>query len=244
VSVPVKSPLGFDGVSLTYTNGAFRAVNDGGNPLDVGHAIGGSDGTIYTARSRLQLIGSVAISDDSTNDATVVNIIGGGGGGGTDISSYVSNCIMKAPANFLTFSGSKITCAAGVSVLIPNGRDPIGGMLLSTPITLGASVTASESIGNNTAGVIFLMGTGELNFALESNYWVSAIEPPSYANCIWYNPSTNIFTSYDALGNLIGPFAGAIIGEFDTNIDGTVGSINGFNVVFISNGIKFHYWEL
>lgn len=100
-------------IKATGTAGQVPTLNSQGKleMADVpesGHEIVNPSGTSMTQRSKLKFMGSVSVSDDSTNDQTVINVTGGGGGGGGHTIQNPSGSSMTQRTN-LQFTGTGVT---------------------------------------------------------------------------------------------------------------------------------------
>lgn len=74
-------------IKATGSEGQIPALNAQGKlamvtPNKAGHDIVDKVGNVMTTRDNLQFVGAVSVTDDSTNNKTIVNVTGGGGGGG------------------------------------------------------------------------------------------------------------------------------------------------------------------
>ena len=74
-------------IKATGSEGQIPALNAQGKlamvtPNKAGHDIVDKVGNVMTTRDNLQFVGAVSVTDDETNNKTIVNVTGGGGGGG------------------------------------------------------------------------------------------------------------------------------------------------------------------
>ena len=74
-------------IKATGSEGQIPALNAQGKlamvtPNKAGHDIVDKVGNVMTTRDNLQFVGAVSVTDDATNNKTIVNVTGGGGGGG------------------------------------------------------------------------------------------------------------------------------------------------------------------
>jgi hypothetical protein len=245
-ALPARSFLKISGGDVVLADDAqgdttLLTVNgDTGTP---GHVIVDGEATHYTQRAKLVFEGPgvSSITDDATNDATIVNITGGGGSG--DVTSYVSNCIIAAPPGYLTYSGNDISAESGLTVLIPSGLNA-DGTFADTTVTLAAAATVTQSLGPADFGIVFLLATGTLAVLKSSLYIESSSMPTDLANVVWYNSFENLARQFDASGTLVGTFSGAPIGTFATDADGDIQSIEAYGVTRINNYIHIRYWDL
>ena len=121
---PAQDDYTIDQIKATGTAGQYVALDSNGKLTMVtlpayptaGHVVVNSSGTSMTQRSKIKFTGSVSVTDDSTNDQTVVNITGGGGGTGGHTILDPSGSSMTQRTN-LQFTGT------GVSVSDNAGDD-------------------------------------------------------------------------------------------------------------------------
>jgi len=78
--VNLSSPSNNQVLKYNSTSQKWENQNESGGGSG-GHTIYDSNGTAMTQRSGLQFTGNASVTDDSTNDTTIVNISGSGGGG-------------------------------------------------------------------------------------------------------------------------------------------------------------------
>jgi hypothetical protein len=245
--LPARSILQISGGNVTLADDASAdttivSINaDTGIP---GHVVADGEGTHYAQRSKLAFEGPGVsqITDDATNDTTIVHVEGGGGGSG-DISAYVGNCILAAPTGYLTFSGNVITATAGLTGLIPNGL-ATDGTFAHISVTLSAAASVTQSLGPAAFGIVFLMDDGSLSVLPADRYVESSQMPMDLANVVWYNSFANLAWQYDASGTLVGIFFGVPIGTFATDAEGDIGSITAHGVTRINNYVDIRYWNL
>jgi hypothetical protein len=179
-----------------------------------GHGITDAVGTAYPQRGKLIFEGDgiSAIVDEGENDATAITINSDGDPG--DISSYVSNCVLKMPSNGVTLSGSSIVLKPGIEVLIPNGRND-DGTHKSIPFTLESQITSGGQFASVGYGVVLLKDDGTAVNRNINSYVISSEKPDGSFSGICYNPVTNIANEYSA-GVLVRPFMGAPVADTTT----------------------------
>ena len=105
---------------VTFSDPSADAAITSGSPLKTiiglikykfahlinGHTIVNSSGSSQTARTKLKFTGSATVTDDSTNDQTIVNITGGGSGGHTILNGSGSAMNQRSK---LQFVGATVT---------------------------------------------------------------------------------------------------------------------------------------
>lgn len=111
--VPANDDYTIAQIKATGTAGQVPTLNSQGKleMADVpksGHEIVNPSGTSMPQRSKLKVMGSVSVSDDSANDQTVINVTGGGGGGSGHTIQNPSGSSMTQRTN-LQFKGTGVT---------------------------------------------------------------------------------------------------------------------------------------
>jgi hypothetical protein len=111
--VPANDDYTIAQIKATGTAGQVPTLNSQGKleMADVpesGHEIVNPSGTSMPQRSKLKVMGSVSVSDDSANDQTVINVTGGGGGGSGHTIQNPSGSSMTQRTN-LQFTGTGVT---------------------------------------------------------------------------------------------------------------------------------------
>lgn len=109
-------------------------VNGNGNliPAEHGHVVINDSGTAFTQRKNLKFVGAT-VSDDSTNNATVVTVQGGGG------NSESKSGTLNAGSTSITLTFTSETISTNTLVDIytdPYGVIPIDVTTTSTTVTL------------------------------------------------------------------------------------------------------------
>ena len=113
---PAQDDYTIDQIKATGTAGQYVTLDSNGKlnlttlPAypTAGHIVVNSSGTSMTQRSKMKFTGSVSITDDSTNDQTIINITGGGGGGSGHTILDPSGSSMTQRTN-LQFAGTGVT---------------------------------------------------------------------------------------------------------------------------------------
>ena len=173
------------------TNTTYWQLSAQGNGSG-GHTIKDSTGTSMTQRDGLQFEGGLTVSDDSTNDKTIVSASGllsnlselaiksGSYNRGKDITSYVTD-------------GTMWDRIAGT-----NGFEPYEDIMPWDYIDLGKTITAPSSGGGSTTGtnIVRVAQRGGINpyqFGLTSDKPCLVLVPETHFGMSYMN-STNVTT--------------------------------------------------
>ena len=131
-----------------YENNAKYWAQQAGQAVSGGHAIIDESGTTMTQRHNLQFTGDVAVTDNSTDDKTVVNITAGGAGG-----TYYATCSTAAntAAKVATVSSDQgdFVLKKGIIIIVNfiNGNT-------AADITLNINNTGSEYVFHRANSVV------------------------------------------------------------------------------------------
>lgn len=140
-----------------------------------------------------------------------------------DFSDFpgLRNCIIKAPNGVLTYDTNVITAKAGLTVLVPAGKNE-NGLPKSTLYTLDNDVSRTFDVAMSVK-YLFICSNSTLE---TSTKYVESETQPNTADTVWLNTAENLMYKSDANAEFIQKDM-VLIGD---NLTSTVSKINSLNV--------------
>lgn len=157
-------------------------------PSGLGHAIQLDGGDPFTQRSKLNFTGDVIITDDSVNDATIVNITASGASSGHIIQNNSIDYTQRSHLNFLgdvLLEDDAISDATRVTITVSGTTFGHTIQNEGTPLTYrhnlnftGTGVNVTDSPGTDQSIVTITAGSGGGGIP-DSSIWLPLAKPAS-----------------------------------------------------------------